>query len=72
MEADRWPGTPIPITSEWIDRCVAALVLADPTIWIEEIHAIAAEMSTQAVFRRLLPEEATQQLLGPPKRFESW
>ena len=72
MDAERWPDTPIPLTAEWVNRCIAALVRADQTLWIEEANAIALEMSAQWPYRSLLPEKAVQQAFGPVKQFKAW
>jgi hypothetical protein len=67
-----WPSAAVPLSSEWIARCIAAIVLADPELWIEEAHAIALEMSIQPVFRCLLPEAAVLDVFGPPRKFTAW
>ncbi|HEY4065485.1 MAG TPA: hypothetical protein VGM74_01195 [Burkholderiaceae bacterium] len=72
MEAARWPDTPIPITAEWVKRCIAALISADRALWVEEANAIALEMSSQWLYRSMLPEAAVVQVFGPVKQFKAW
>ena len=60
-----WPNTPVPSTSEWMQRCLDRLLLLDPVLDRGEARNVADDMSQRAHWRHMQPEQAAEILFLP-------
>ena len=67
MEARYWPGTPVPSTQLWAERCCAELLRLDQLIASSNAWTLSLDMSTEGHCRREEPEAAAAKLFEPVK-----
>jgi hypothetical protein len=53
-------------TAEWIKRCVARVLVLNPTATADGVTAIVVDMSTRGRWRLMKPETVGEQLALPP------
>jgi hypothetical protein len=60
-----WPNTPVPNTTEWMQRCLERMLHLDPALDRVEAHDVADDMSQSAHWRHMPPEQAAETLFLP-------
>ena len=63
--AQLWPNTPVPSSTEWMQRCLDRLLHLDPALHRAEAHDVADDMSQSAHWRHMQPEQAAETLFLP-------
>jgi hypothetical protein len=65
-----WPGTPVPNTLEWSERCCAELCRLDSALLHTEARILSDDMATEMHWRALQPEAASVRLFEPMSRYQ--